>query len=128
MLEALNFVFFACFWVECLLKLVAFGLRAYFACKWNRFDFLVIVLDTVVLLLELIFDGSSFGVDFTLLRVARISRVFRLVPKMPGLKALFRTLYYSLPSLFNVGLRASNQCSPCQPLDILLHATSCTAH
>ena len=102
-LEGLNLAFFSAFWLECVLKLLAFGPREYAACKWNRFDFLVIALDTTVLLVEVSLGSSSFGVDLTLLRVVRIARVFRLLKKMPGLKALFRTLYYSLPSLFNVG-------------------------
>ena len=83
---------------------------SYIECYWNRFDFALLALDTTVLVLELALSGGGgpaggggIGVDLTLLRVVRIARVFRLVKKMPGLKALFRTLYYSLPSLFNVG-------------------------
>jgi hypothetical protein len=115
-LEALNLVFLGCFWLEALLKLLAFGPSAYIECYWNRFDFALLALDTAVLVLELALSSggggggggggsssSGIGVDLTLLRVVRIARVFRLVKKMPGLKALFRTLYYSLPSLFNVG-------------------------
>jgi hypothetical protein len=38
-----------------------------------------------------------------LLRVFRVARIFRLIPKAKGLKKLFQTLLYSLPALGNVG-------------------------
>jgi hypothetical protein len=37
------------------------------------------------------------------MRVFRVARIFRLIPKMKGLRTLFQTLLYSLPALSNVG-------------------------
>lgn len=38
-----------------------------------------------------------------LLRIFRIARVFRLIPKAKGLRTMFQTLLVSLPALGNVG-------------------------
>lgn len=39
----------------------------------------------------------------SVLRVFRVVRLLRLVPKAQGLRTLFQTLTFSFPSLFNVG-------------------------
>ena len=39
----------------------------------------------------------------SIIRVFRVARIFRLIPKAKGLKKLFQTLLYSLPALTNVG-------------------------
>lgn len=39
----------------------------------------------------------------SILRVFRVARIFRLIPKAKGLRTLFQTLIYSLPALVNVG-------------------------
>merc|ERR550537_2143521 len=48
--------------------------------------------------------GTSVDASFlSLLRIFRVARIFRLIPKAKGLRTLFQTLVYSLPALVNVG-------------------------
>ena len=63
----------------------------------------ILVIDSAFTLLDKLFS-ADLGIDVTLLRVVRIARVVRLVRSNRGLLRLFRTLYYSLPSLGNVGM------------------------
>jgi hypothetical protein len=90
-----NLIFVAIFTAEAVLKMYGLGLKEYFRTKWNRFDFIIVVLSYVGL-------AFNFGSFATLLRVGRVARIFRLVQTHKGLLDLFKTLIFSLPSIFNV--------------------------
>ena len=96
----LNTVFAAIFLLEAILKLIAFGF-GYFIDAWNRFDFAVVCLSLVGFAVTVFTEASASYLN--LLRVARVVRIFRLIPKAKGLRTLFQTLLYSLPALGNVG-------------------------
>jgi len=98
MLEICNLVFVGIFTVEMLLKLYALGPSEYFTRNWNRFDFTIVVLSY----LQMDFTKIEMGEFATLLRVARVARIFRLVQTNKNLCDLFKTLLFSLPSIVNV--------------------------
>jgi hypothetical protein len=80
-IEKINYTFVVIFTLEALFKLVALRCQ-YFKDSWNIFDFSVVVLTIVILVMVNFFDmGASFGMTSTILRTLRIGRVFRLVKK-----------------------------------------------
>uniref|UniRef100_A0A7S1XCD4 Voltage-gated ion channel superfamily n=1 Tax=Tetraselmis chuii TaxID=63592 RepID=A0A7S1XCD4_9CHLO len=96
-----NFFFTALFSVEAVMKLIAMGVIGYFRDAWNTFDFTVVTISLVGIFLEQVMSTNVSVVS--LLRVFRVARIFRLIPKAKGLRTLFQTLLFSLPALFNVG-------------------------
>jgi hypothetical protein len=95
-----NIIFLACFVVEAIVKLLAYGHR-YFWDGWNRFDFFLIIIGFV----DVAVDGI-FPINFSILRVLRIFRIMRmlaLVKRAKEVRVLLETLWYSLPSLANIG-------------------------
>ncbi|CAG0880165.1 unnamed protein product [Cyprideis torosa] len=103
-LEMTNTVFIVIFTSECLLKI--FALRwFYFKEPWNLFDFVVVILSILGLVLSDIIE--RYFVSPTLLRVVRVAkvgRVLRLVKGAKGIRTLLFALAMSLPALFNIFL------------------------
>jgi len=100
-LFAANTAFAAVFLIEAILKLFALYPKQYFSDSWNVFDFSVVCLSIVGFTITVSTDASA--TYLSLLRIFRVARIFRLIPKAKGLRTLFQTLVYSLPALVNVG-------------------------
>lgn len=103
-LELLNTIFIVIFSSECLLKIFALRYH-YFKEPWNLFDFVVVILSIVGLVLSDII--AKYFVSPTLLRVVRVAkvgRVLRLVKGAKGIRTLLFALAMSLPALFNICL------------------------
>ena len=104
-LQVLNLIFSGIFFIEAVLKLIAFKL-SYFKSGWNCFDFLVVFFSILDILMTQFASGLSFlrvGPQLArIMRVLRVSRLLRLINKMDGLRALIQTITFSLPTLFNV--------------------------
>ena len=105
-LNIANYFFTGVFVVECIIKILAYGPEGYFHTKWNRFDFLVVV----VSILDIIF-GNVLKVNYKflqtfqvvrILKVTRILRIFRLIKIIKGLDKVLETLSWSLSALANV--------------------------
>lgn len=107
MVDGINLAFTAVFIVELLLKLAALDFQ-YFTSSWNNFDFCIVMLSIVDLILSNIGNSISFlkvGPQFArVLRVLRVSRLFKLMKakQLQGINKIFKTLIFSLPSLMNV--------------------------
>ncbi|XP_047500155.1 sodium channel protein para-like [Penaeus chinensis] len=103
-LDYLNLVFICIFTSECVLKV--FALRwHYFKEPWNLFDFVVVIMSILGLVLKDIIE--KYFVSPTLLRVVRVAkvgRVLRLVKGAKGIRTLLFALAMSLPALFNICL------------------------
>ena len=97
----LNCGFAGIFAIEAIMKLIAFKPSGYFRDPWNTFDFMVVTLSVMGIAVTLTTDISA--TYLSIIRVFRVARIFRLIPKAKGLKKLFQTLVYSLPALANVG-------------------------
>ena len=101
-----NYVFTGIFMAECVFKLFAYGIEAYFSSTWNRFDFFVVMASILDLIIANI-DGidAAFLKSFQIirvLRVLRVTRVLRLVKALKGLEKLIQTLTWSITALANV--------------------------
>ncbi|KAK3508193.1 hypothetical protein QTP70_017067 [Hemibagrus guttatus] len=103
-LYMINFVFIVIFTGECVLKL--FALRQYFFhVGWNIFDFIVVILSIVGLVLADVIEKYFVPPKlFCVIRLARIGRVLRLIRGAKGIRTLLFALMMSLPALFNIGL------------------------
>nr|QLB38372.1 Nav5-2 [Apolygus lucorum] len=103
-LDMLNMIFIVIFSSECLLKIFALRYH-YFKEPWNLFDFVVVILSILGLVLSDIIE--KYFVSPTLLRVVRVAkvgRVLRLVKGAKGIRTLLFALAMSLPALFNICL------------------------
>jgi len=100
-LAAANYAFALVFLIEAILKLFAFFPKQYFKDAWNVFDFSVVCLSIVGFIITV--STTTKASYLSLLRVFRVARIFRLIPKAKGLRTLFQTLVLSLPALVNVG-------------------------
>lgn len=99
-----NLVFIVFFTTECMLKIIALR-HYYFAVGWNIFDFVVVILSIVGLLLADIIEKYFVSPTlFRVIRLARIGRVLRLIRGAKGIRTLLFALMMSLPALFNIGL------------------------
>ncbi|XP_043090566.1 sodium channel protein type 4 subunit alpha B isoform X2 [Puntigrus tetrazona] len=100
----INFVFIILFTGECILKIIALRYH-YFSIGWNIFDFVVVILSILGLLLaDLIEKYFVSPTLFRVIRLARIGRVLRLIRGAKGIRTLLFALMMSLPALFNIGL------------------------
>ncbi|XP_046884070.1 sodium channel protein type 4 subunit alpha-like [Hypomesus transpacificus] len=103
-LNKINLVFIFIFTSECLIKI--FALRCYFfTVGWNIFDFVVIILSIVgIVLADIIEKYFVSPTLFRVIRLARIGRVLRLIRGAKGIRTLLFALMMSMPALFNIGL------------------------
>ncbi|XP_035271256.1 sodium channel, voltage gated, type V-like, alpha b isoform X3 [Anguilla anguilla] len=103
-LNKINLAFIVIFSAECLIKITA--LRCYFfTVGWNIFDFVVVILSIVgIVLADIIEKYFVSPTLFRVIRLARIGRVLRLIRGAKGIRTLLFALMMSLPALFNIGL------------------------
>uniref|UniRef100_A0A8C2G650 Sodium channel protein n=1 Tax=Cyprinus carpio TaxID=7962 RepID=A0A8C2G650_CYPCA len=99
-----NLAFIVVFTTECIIKLIA--LRCYFfTVSWNIFDFVVVILSIVgIVLADIIEKYFVSPTLFRVIRLARIGRILRLIRGAKGIRTLLFALMMSLPALFNIGL------------------------
>uniref|UniRef100_A0A3P9D4Z9 Sodium channel protein n=1 Tax=Maylandia zebra TaxID=106582 RepID=A0A3P9D4Z9_9CICH len=103
-LNNINLAFIIFFTAECLIKIMA--LRCYFfTVGWNIFDFVVVILSIVgIVLADIIEKYFVSPTLFRVIRLARIGRILRLIRGAKGIRTLLFALMMSLPALFNIGL------------------------
>ena len=97
--DTLNLVFYLIFLVEFLLKVMDLGFKGYFTDIWNRFDFFIVTLSSVGLIIQAVL---SAGPAVSMFRVLRLARLLRMIKKAKDILIILRTLYLSIPSLVNV--------------------------
>ena len=102
-LEYVNYVFTAIFTFEAIIKLIAFGAKDYFSKGWNIFDFTIVLISYITLIIGLTTDSGFGPKQATVARAFRIGRIFRLITKAKFLRVIFNTIIITLPSLANVG-------------------------
>ncbi|XP_074655928.1 voltage-dependent calcium channel type A subunit alpha-1-like [Tubulanus polymorphus] len=95
-LKNLNTAFTVLFTIECILKLMAFGIRNYFRDPWNIFDFITVIGSiTDVLVTELQSNFISLG----FLRLFRAARLIKLLRQGYTIRILLWTFIQSLRAL-----------------------------
>nr|DBA25063.1 TPA: hypothetical protein GDO54_012636 [Pyxicephalus adspersus] len=104
LLYNINLAFVVIFSGECTLKILALRYY-YFTIGWNIFDFVVVILSVVgIVLSDIIKNYFVSPTLFRIIRLARIGRVLRLIRGAKGIRTLLFALMMSLPALFNIGL------------------------
>jgi len=107
LIDIVNLIFTGIFITECIMKLLANGIKGYFYFGWNKFDFFVVASGLLDLAVTYSFSGQkiaflkSFQI-FRVLRVLRVTRVLRLIKSLRGLEKLLQTLRWSIDALMNV--------------------------
>lgn len=110
LLNNINLGFTAVFTIEFIIKVVALDFQ-YFTTSWNIFDFSIVMLSLVDILVSQIGSGKSDNPILTqapqiakMLRVLRVSRLFKLMKakQLKGINKIVKTIVFSFPSLMNV--------------------------
>jgi len=84
--------------LEYIIKQIALG-KLYFHDSWNIFDFIIVVVSDIFIIIEYVFNIPISSASVSSIRMFRILRVFRLLKKAKTLKILIETLIFILPSL-----------------------------
>ncbi|KAL1138768.1 hypothetical protein AAG570_008830 [Ranatra chinensis] len=95
-LNYMNMGFTSMFTVECVLKILAFGVRNFFKDPWNIFDFITVI-GSIVDALVLEFVDNSFNVGF--LRLFRAARLIKLLRQGYTIRILLWTFVQSFKAL-----------------------------
>ena len=104
MLTAINSVCTWLFVAEILILWLGLGVRDYFRSRFNQFDFVVILLTAYEFFYDMNLAGFHIGFNPSIFRVIRMIRIRKLFSKFPRLVQLGKTVWFSLPSLYNVTL------------------------
>jgi hypothetical protein len=107
--NVLNYMFTFIFTVEMVLKIYALSFAGYWLEAWNRFDFVIVMLCLVDIIVSDILQVKSFSSSvFRLFRIGRVlgrvARMFRVIKEVQSLNQIFQTLVESLPALFYMGI------------------------
>jgi len=105
MLKVANFVFFAIYVIEMALKMLGLGLQQYFRDTWNQFDFLLVMLQLLDIVLATAEEQLPFPPTLPrVLRLARIVRILRILKTAKSIRTIIMTIYVSMPALMNIVL------------------------
>lgn len=100
--DIVNYIFTVVFTIEAIIKIWGMGWKKYFTDGWNIFDFAIMIGSYLGVIVEY-FTSISVGVQTTILRAFRISRMLRLVKRAKRLNIIFETFIVTIPALANIG-------------------------
>uniref|UniRef100_H3A6R0 Voltage-dependent N-type calcium channel subunit alpha n=1 Tax=Latimeria chalumnae TaxID=7897 RepID=H3A6R0_LATCH len=98
MLKCLNIVFTSMFSMECVLKIIAFGVLNYFRDAWNIFDFVTVLGSITDILVTEIADLNNF-INLSFLRLFRAARLIKLLRQGYTIRILLWTFVQSFKAL-----------------------------
>ncbi|CDW82905.1 voltage-gated ion channel superfamily [Stylonychia lemnae] len=90
-LDEINMAFSMVFMIEMIIKLLAFGFKAYFRDPFNVFDCVVVISSLIDLFVSFLVDSSSGGA-ITALRGFRLIRIFKLAKAWKKFQNLLKTI------------------------------------
>ncbi|XP_058158812.1 voltage-dependent N-type calcium channel subunit alpha-1B isoform X1 [Dasypus novemcinctus] len=96
MLKCLNIMFTSMFSMECVLKIVAFGVLNYFRDAWNVFDFVTVLGSITDILVTEIAHGF---INLSFLRLFRAARLIKLLRQGYTIRILLWTFVQSFKAL-----------------------------
>jgi len=99
-LNIINYIFSSIFILEAIVKIISDG-KVYFYDRWNLFDFVVVVITILSIILDLAFN--VLGAQTTIIRAFRAVRILKLVKSAKVLRLIIDTLILTIPSMVNVG-------------------------
>ncbi|XP_036095311.1 voltage-dependent N-type calcium channel subunit alpha-1B isoform X3 [Rousettus aegyptiacus] len=98
LLKGLNVAFTSVFSMECLLKIVAFGVLNYFRDAWNVFDFVTVLGSITDILVTEIAETNNF-INLSFLRLFRAARLIKLLRQGYTIRILLWTFVQSFKAL-----------------------------
>ncbi|XP_006497698.1 voltage-dependent N-type calcium channel subunit alpha-1B isoform X13 [Mus musculus] len=98
MLKCLNIVFTSMFSMECILKIIAFGVLNYFRDAWNVFDFVTVLGSITDILVTEIAETNNF-INLSFLRLFRAARLIKLLRQGYTIRILLWTFVQSFKAL-----------------------------
>ncbi|XP_010860596.1 PREDICTED: voltage-dependent N-type calcium channel subunit alpha-1B, partial [Bison bison bison] len=98
MLKCLNIVFTSMFSMECVLKVIAFGVLNYFRDAWNVFDFVTVLGSITDILVTEIAETNNF-INLSFLRLFRAARLIKLLRQGYTIRILLWTFVQSFKAL-----------------------------
>nr|XP_021334061.1 voltage-dependent R-type calcium channel subunit alpha-1E isoform X3 [Danio rerio] len=96
-LKYLNTIFTVIFSVECVLKILAFGIMNYFRDTWNIFDFITVLGSITEILVDKFQTGKTFNMGF--LKLFRAARLIKLLRQGYTIRILLWTFVQSFKAL-----------------------------
>ncbi|XP_028942552.1 sodium channel protein type 5 subunit alpha, partial [Antrostomus carolinensis] len=105
LLEYADKIFTYIFFMEMLLKWVAYGLHSYFTNAWCWLDFIIVCLSFVSWGLNTVSEATSLcssGSALKSLRTLRALRPLRALSRFEGIKVVVNALVGAIPSILNV--------------------------
>ena len=103
-LFACNAAFTGVYAIEALAKMMAAGIHGYFDTPWYRFEFAVLILCGINLMLNFASFAHYKPTFFPLLRMLRVLVIIKILPLVRGLYMMMVAVVWSLPAVFNVYL------------------------
>lgn len=99
-IDFMNVIFTAIFTIEMVFKLIAFKVKHYFAETWNIFDFVVVILSNVdILVTKSVTRIDGLQVNFSFFRLVRVARLFKLLNRGEAIRTLLWTFLKSFQAL-----------------------------
>ncbi|XP_036117264.1 voltage-dependent N-type calcium channel subunit alpha-1B [Molossus molossus] len=98
MLKCLNIVFTSMFSMECVLKIIAFGVLNYFRDAWNVFDFVTVLGSVTDILVTEVAVSNNF-INLSFLRLFRAARLIKLLRQGYTIRILLWTFVQSFKAL-----------------------------
>ncbi|KAL5969701.1 Muscle calcium channel subunit alpha-1 [Taenia solium] len=92
-----NVLFVSLFTLEMIIKMCAYGIQDYFATLFNRYDFFVVVASILEIILTYL--GVIDPMGLSVLRCARLLRIFKITHYWAGLRGLVNRLLKSIKSV-----------------------------
>uniref|UniRef100_A0A671PUV6 Voltage-dependent calcium channel type A subunit alpha-1 n=1 Tax=Sinocyclocheilus anshuiensis TaxID=1608454 RepID=A0A671PUV6_9TELE len=96
-LKYLNTVFTVIFTVECVLKILAFGIMNYFRDTWNIFDFITVLGSITEIVVDKVHTVKGFNMGF--LKLFRAARLIKLLRQGYTIRILLWTFVQSFKAL-----------------------------
>jgi hypothetical protein len=101
LLDKLDTFFVLFFIIEATIRLLAFGIAAYWADPWNRLDAVIVLSGAVGLVLKL---ASTRVQSITVLRALRVLRPLRSVTKFPSVRLVVTAVVSSMKRLVDIAV------------------------
>ena len=102
-LDILNYIFTLLFNIEILLKIYV-RKSAFFYLNWNIFDFIILCLCDIMMIITLACNLGGISSIFLIIRCLRTLKLMRKIPYLQKIKSIIDSLSYLVSSLTSVAL------------------------
>jgi len=100
-LAILSNVFTVVYNMEAVIKLLGMGIH-YFDDSWNNFDFFVVVVSDIGIILSMGFPHINFSNMIVILRALRLMRIFKLIKGFEHIKLIINTVRIIMQPILSI--------------------------